>query len=121
MGRKKDQAVAIRTSVCFQPALSRQAGGAAFKLGDERTPIENRVKETGDAMIGAKLEVTKRVGQEVKSAEARCPNRPAASYFGHRLSRLRQKTPTARKPRGEPLTAPAECRPPVTHSKSSDE
>ncbi len=83
-------------------------------------PARRGLKGTGDVMFGAKLEGATGVGREVKSGEARCPNRPAAApYLGHRLSRRGQKTATARKPRGEPRTPSTENRPAVTHFPTS--
>ena len=71
-------------------------------------------------MIGTNSEGSIGVGREVKSVEARRPNRPAATpYLGHRLSLRGHKTVTARKARGERPTPPTECRPPVTHFSTS--
>ena len=85
---------------------------------EERRNLVSRrgLKETRDAMIGANSEGSIGVGGEVKGGDDSRPTRPAAaSYFGHQVSRRRQRTAMARKTRNARPRPPTESHTPVTH------
>ena len=78
------------------------------------------LERSGEGRIGEKPVRAMGVGCEVKGGDGCHPIRPAAaSYFGHQVSRRRQRTAMARKTRNARPRPPTESHTPVTHFPKS--